>query len=795
MIEVIDCKYANEAKPEKRYGSIVDVSGDRFVCPAALVPEFSPGMRYSVEIREETWNDGPVRIISRILPNKAADSTAPAVTSNDEMQLTPEEAFCDYAYEEYGLLLSPQDIKADGEIHRCRVEGRTDLSGAYKLHLDGIPAGWIYDHANGEDGKTWAYRNGEQLSGEELEERRRAAKARQEEIAAERERAAQEAEDRSRRRWDAAEPLAEHDYLTKKHVAAHDLRRERDEILVPMRDINGVLRGVQRIAPDGTKMFSKGGRINGLFHRIGAESTNDSTVVIAEGYATGASIHAATGDTVFVAFNKGNLIHVAKAARQRWPKAKITLAADDDHATEANKGTNPGLKCALAAARAVNGKIAVPGWGSAPRGEGENDFNDLANNAECGEAAIKLAFDTATKPDERLAKIILADPHRIYRKWLLEEYGALKGRDPEAYSRLRAELRKTKEVSVTELDKEVEKLLAAARAVEPETEPAPVITEQEDEQLYPHWDVKPWPEEVSLSSVLDGILARIKRHVIISEEGGVAITLWITLTWVHDRLTHSPILLITSAEANSGKSTALGVVSFLAHRTLLSVGISAAALFRSIEKWLPAFVIDEADTIFNKNEDLREVVNSGWTRGQGVVRCDEETKEPRLFSTFCPKALGMKGRKLPDTTLSRSVIVSMKRKLPSERAEDFEHVDDAGFQALRRKLARWANDHGDKIIGARPELPDGFINREAGNWRPLLAIADLAGDEWAARARKAARAISKSVDRASVGVQLLADVKAAFADKNTDRLSTKEIFQYLIALEDRNLGASGWQAN
>jgi hypothetical protein len=57
--------------------------------------------------------------------------------------------------------------------------------------------------------------------------------------------------------------------------------------------------------------------------------------------------------------------------------------------------------------------------------------------SECGEAAIKLAFDTATKPDERLAKIILADPHRIYRKWLLEEYGALKGRDPEAYSRLR----------------------------------------------------------------------------------------------------------------------------------------------------------------------------------------------------------------------------------------------------------------------------------------------------------------------------------------------------------------------
>jgi hypothetical protein len=116
------------------------------------------------------------------------------------------------------------------------------------------------------------------------------------------------------------------------------------------------------------------------------------------------------------------------------------------------------------------------------------------------------------------------------------------------------------------------------------------------------------------------------------------------LTWIHEQAAvHSPILLATSAEANSGKSTLLELVGFLVRRSLLSVTISGPALFRSIEKWSPTFVLDEADTSFVKNEDLKEVINSGWTRGQSVIRCDPETNDPRAYPTFCPKAIGMKG--------------------------------------------------------------------------------------------------------------------------------------------------------
>jgi hypothetical protein len=107
------------------------------------------------------------------------------------------------------------------------------------------------------------------------------------------------------------------------------------------------------------------------------------------------------------------------------------------------------------------------------------------------------------------------------------------------------------------------------------------------------------------------------------EEQAIVIALWILLTWVHEMAAgHSPILLVSSAEANTGKSTLLGLIGFLARYEFLSVSISGPALFRSIEKWCPTSVVDEADKTFVNNDDLREVINSGWTRGQGVARCE-----------------------------------------------------------------------------------------------------------------------------------------------------------------------------
>jgi putative DNA primase/helicase len=296
--------------------------------------------------------------------------------------------------------------------------------------------------------------------------------------------------------------------------------------------------------------------------------------------------------------------------------------------------------------------------------------------------------------------------------------------------------------------------------------------------------IDPWPASVAGASLLRAIVRRMKRHIIFNDEAATAVALWIAFAWTHDAATHSPLLLVTSAEMNSGKTTLLGLISFLVPRSLSTVEVSSAVLYRAIEKWSPTLIVDEADVIFKQNPELRAVVNSGWTRGSGVLRCHPETHEPEIFSTFGPKAIGMKGKNLPDTTLGRSIVIEMRRKKSDERTDNFEHVDDDELITTRRLLARWAADNAKALIAARPVLPEGFQNRLAANWRPLLAIADVAGGEWPELARKVAKTLS-NMEAESEGTALLSDIKSIFATKAVDRLASADLVAALHALEER----------
>jgi putative DNA primase/helicase len=241
---------------------------------------------------------------------------------------------------------------------------------------------------------------------------------------------------------------------------------------------------------------------------------------------------------------------------------------------------------------------------------------------------------------------------------------------------------------------------------------------------------------------------------------------------------HSPILLVSSPEAECGKSTLLGLVSFLVPKGLTVVQISPAVLYRMIEKWRPALIVDEADNAFKDNPDLRAVMNAGWTRGTGVPRCNPDTHEPELFDTFGPKAIGLKGLKVPDTTLSRSIIVDMERKLPGEKAEGFDHIDDEELACLRQKLARFAADNLDRLRGCAPEMPEGFINRIANNWKVMLAIAELGGV--GKRAREAASVLSRRADEASLGVEVLRDIKWLSENTVAERMFSEELMNKLV---------------
>ena len=175
-------------------------------------------------------------------------------------------------------------------------------------------------------------------------------------------------------RWADATPATEHPYLERKAVKAHGLKVEGSILLIPLRDSTGKLHSLQTIFADGTKRFLPGGRVKGCYHAIGALK---GRLIVCEGYATGATIHADTGQAVAVAFNASNLLPVAQALRSKYPGAELVIAADDDWQTDGN----PGLTAARKAAQEVGALLAVPDFTGLDRGPKDSDFNDVARLA------------------------------------------------------------------------------------------------------------------------------------------------------------------------------------------------------------------------------------------------------------------------------------------------------------------------------------------------------------------------------------------------------------------------------
>lgn len=282
-------------------------------------------------------------------------------------------------------LTPPHEIHADGTLHRFSSEGRRgDDSGWYVLHTDGVPAGAYGCWRKGLT-RQWCSKTQEAMTQAERETHRQRVEAMRQQREADTAQRQQLAAQTAAQRWQAATPATESPYLTTKGVQAHGVRLEGEALMIPMRDTAGTLHSLQVIDREGCKRFQPGGRVKGCYHAIGKP---DSVLIVCEGYATGASIHEATGKAVAVAFNAGNLEAVALALHQKYPALRLILAADDDAFTNGN----PGITKATEAARAVGGYLTKPYFGE-QRSEAETDFNDLHQRA--GLEAVKACIDAA----------------------------------------------------------------------------------------------------------------------------------------------------------------------------------------------------------------------------------------------------------------------------------------------------------------------------------------------------------------------------------------------------------------
>lgn len=215
------------------------------------------------------------------------------------------------------------------------------------------------------------------LSAAELKAKAAQRKAAEELEAASQAQRQREAAGLAARQWAEASLDGSSAYLARKDVGNHGGRFADDgALLLPMRDAAGEMVNLQRIAPDGEKRFLPGGRKAGTLHLIG-EPAGAPWLLVTEGYATGASVHEATGRPVAVAWDAGNLAHVVRALRGQYPEPRIAIAGDDDRATQARTGKNPGRVKAAEAAKLAQGPAIFPE--GLP--EAGTDWNDLHQSA------------------------------------------------------------------------------------------------------------------------------------------------------------------------------------------------------------------------------------------------------------------------------------------------------------------------------------------------------------------------------------------------------------------------------
>lgn len=299
---------------------------------------------------------------------------------------------------------------------------------------------------------------------------------------------------------------------------------------------------------------------------------------------------------------------------------------------------------------------------------------------------------------------------------------------------------------------------------------------------------EPWEQGVDGRALLNSLQVHLARYVVVSAHGCVAAVLWIVHTYLIGVADYTPYLLLTSPVRECGKSTLLEMLLWLAHRAQLTGGITAAALYRRIDRSAPAMLLDELDTRLRGDggDALKGVLNTGFHRSGKVTICVGDDHDEKDFGTFCPKVLAGIGR-VWDTVTSRSIPIRMARAEKAELKQlsrirgDLIADECAPF---RRQLLRWSSDNQESLRSANPDVPEALGARQADVWRPLLAIADAIGGEWPTLAREAAVKLhSATDDEGDYGLLMLQDVRTIMGAN--DAVFTETLLKELTAMDHR----------
>jgi hypothetical protein len=251
----------------------------------------------------------------------------------------------------------------------------------------------------------------------------------------------------------------------------------------------------------------------------------------------------------------------------------------------------------------------------------------------------------------------------------------------------------------------------------------------------------------------------------------------------------------------------------------VAANISPSAFFRVIQEAHPTLLIDEADTFLQGNDELRGILNSGYTQKTAYVLrvtgelakgerrpakgAEQTPAQPDVpaaaeasggvaangargsqlvqYSCWCPKILAAIGA-LPETLADRCIVIRMQRKTSQEQCERLRNLEAAG---LRRQCLRFVRDHEPAIAAARPAIPADLNDRAADIWEPLLALADLAGGTWPKAARQAAVGLSANTQENNAIGWLFSDIHSVFGAAKTERIFSRQLVRWLNRVGDR----------
>jgi Protein of unknown function (DUF3631) len=302
---------------------------------------------------------------------------------------------------------------------------------------------------------------------------------------------------------------------------------------------------------------------------------------------------------------------------------------------------------------------------------------------------------------------------------------------------------------------------------------------------------------LNCGSILEDVYKFLDRFIAYpSEHALIAHALWCLHTHCMDAWDTTPRIAFLSPEPGSGKTRALEVTELLCPGAVQNCNVSTSYLFRkvgAVESDGPVTILfDETDAVFHarseSSEQIRGILNAGYRRGATVGRTVMVGKLAETHDTpvFAPVALAGLGH-LPHTLMTRSIVIHMKRRGPTETVEPFRTRDHrAEGHEIRDRIALWASKATDRLSKARPTMPAEISDRAADCWEPLFAIADMAGQEWGAKAREAAVALLRSskLGAGSMGIRLLADCKAVLKDWIAESVPTQELLNRLLGLPD-----------